>query len=232
MKESRFIELLNLYVDQELSPTEAAELEAEISGSTARRRTYEQYCRMQKGCSMLFEAVRANAPEYRELASAGHAAERKILDFPVNRSTRHSLFPALAVWGGGLAAAAAVVTVLLVREPAGGLGTPQGADSIASAEAPALATPEAAQGEASPGFHVAATFSRSPERADASAQSAAQPDFAWMNNIQFTSVPRLSPEDLKFMDDNPVPRVRTFLKETAPQPYTPGEAYNALEFRR
>jgi anti-sigma factor RsiW len=76
MNESRFIELLNLYVDQQLSAAEAAELEAEIKNNPARRRTYQQYCRMQKACAQLFELERSSAPASaqlkHELAEAGY----------------------------------------------------------------------------------------------------------------------------------------------------------------
>ncbi len=230
MKESRFIELLNLYVDQELSPTEAAELEAEIAAKPARRRTYEQYCRMQKGCAMLFEAVRANAPEYTELASAGHAAERKVLDFPVNRTARRSFLPALAAWGGGIAAAAAVVTVLLVREPAGAPGGQSGPAAIASTESsPSPATPAPVSTERPTHYQLAAQLSLSPDRAKSFPQ-AEQPDFEWMQRMQFAAVPRLSPEDLRFVDE-PASRPATQLKDTV-VPYQPGETFNAFEFRR
>lgn len=233
MKESRFIELLNLYVDQELSPAEAAELEAEIAASPARRRTYEQYCRMQRGCSLLFEAVRANAPEYTALASAGHAAERKVLDFPASRPARRSVFPTVIAWSGGLMAAAAAVTVLLVREPNVDPGAQPGGSVVATTEtAPAPASAVAAEtptGRTSD-YQLAAKFTRSPEVAKVF-ESAEQPNFDWMKQIHFKDLPTLSAEDLRFVDDQPVPRARTLLKDTA-QPYTPGETYNALEFRR
>jgi hypothetical protein len=82
MKESRFIELLNLYVDQQLSPVEAAELESEITKSIERRRTYQQYCRMQKACNRLFEEERAQAPGSITLSQALLDADRKIVAFP------------------------------------------------------------------------------------------------------------------------------------------------------
>ena len=47
MKDSEFIELLNLYLDHEISVADAARLEAEVQGSPARRRVYREYCQMQ-----------------------------------------------------------------------------------------------------------------------------------------------------------------------------------------
>lgn len=52
MKDSEFIELLNLYLDHEISAADAAKLEAEVQNSTERRRVYRQYCRMQKACKL------------------------------------------------------------------------------------------------------------------------------------------------------------------------------------
>ncbi len=48
MKDHRFTELLNLHLDHELTPAEAAELEAELSRDPARRR---QYPRLPAACS-------------------------------------------------------------------------------------------------------------------------------------------------------------------------------------
>ena len=52
MKEKEFIELLNLYLDHEISPADAARLESEVQNNTARRQIYRQYCRIQKACRM------------------------------------------------------------------------------------------------------------------------------------------------------------------------------------
>ncbi len=53
MKESEFIELLNLYVDHEISPADAERLEAEVLAVPERRRIYHEYCLMHKACSLL-----------------------------------------------------------------------------------------------------------------------------------------------------------------------------------
>ena len=74
MKESRFIELINLYIDRQIGPEEAAELESEIARSPAHRRTYLQYCRMHRACTLLFENFRAPASP---LAQALSEAEEK-----------------------------------------------------------------------------------------------------------------------------------------------------------
>jgi len=62
MKDSEFLELLNLYLDHEISPADAARLEAEVRASPGRRRTYLQYCRMQKACAALAAEFAADRP--------------------------------------------------------------------------------------------------------------------------------------------------------------------------
>lgn len=53
MKDSEFIELLNLYLDHEIGSADAARLETEVQQNPERRRLYRQYCAMQKACTEL-----------------------------------------------------------------------------------------------------------------------------------------------------------------------------------
>ncbi|HZZ20729.1 MAG TPA: hypothetical protein VFE25_15240 [Opitutaceae bacterium] len=63
MKDREFIELLNLYVDREISAADALRLESEVVANPKRREVYDQYCRMQKACTMLSEEeIGASAP--------------------------------------------------------------------------------------------------------------------------------------------------------------------------
>ena len=62
MKDSTFIELLNLYVDHQISPADATRLEEEVRGNPERRRVYRQYCQIQKACTSLGDAFRTEAP--------------------------------------------------------------------------------------------------------------------------------------------------------------------------
>ncbi len=78
MRESRFIELLNLYVDHQLTKDDATELQAEIARDPVRRRTYHQYCRIQKACTELFEQERHLAPSSRLLSTSLSEADAKI----------------------------------------------------------------------------------------------------------------------------------------------------------
>jgi anti-sigma factor RsiW len=107
MKESRFIELINLYIDRQIGPEEAAELEAEIARSPSHRRTYLQYCRMHRACTMLFENFHAPATSLNQALSQ---AETKVTAFPGRgyRLARIAL-------GAGLAAAACIAFVLVTH---------------------------------------------------------------------------------------------------------------------
>lgn len=142
MKESRFIELLNLYVDHQLTPQEAAELDAALRGNPARRRTYQQYCRMQKACAVLFENERASAPSSPALARALADADRKIFGLPdlaePARGWRNIL-----TWGSGLAAAAAACVAAIVVLRTEPVQPAQNARTAAATSAIAVQTPAA-----------------------------------------------------------------------------------------
>lgn len=114
MKESRFIELLNLYVDHQLTAAEAAELEREIQQNAKHRRTYQQYCRMQKACTQLFEKERVNAPASPRLAKALAEADRKVVG---GAPVRTPSFWSPGLIGTGFAAAAAMALVIFVQRP-------------------------------------------------------------------------------------------------------------------
>lgn len=110
MKESRFIELVNLYIDRQITVDQTAELEAELQASAHRRRIYQQYCRMHRATKLVYESFRQNAdanPATRE--SRGGAIAR----FESRRRNRNRWIYGL----GGLAAAACVALVLTRTAP-------------------------------------------------------------------------------------------------------------------
>lgn len=106
MTDSKFTELLNLYLDHELSGEEAAQLEAEIQRNPARRRVYRQYCQMQKACTLLAEDFRTEAPEAGKITAFPGASQR--------RAGKVRAFYAL----GAVAAAACVAFLVIGRQPA------------------------------------------------------------------------------------------------------------------
>jgi hypothetical protein len=62
MKDKRFLELVNVYLDGEISEAETVELEGEIRSSAKRMDQYRRYCRMQRACTMIAKESRAATP--------------------------------------------------------------------------------------------------------------------------------------------------------------------------
>jgi hypothetical protein len=118
MNDRRFIELLNLYVDQQIDPSESAELEAEVMRSPERRRTYNQYCRLQRACCLLGDGARSTAPSSVSFARSLREAERKIAEprRPVWRTAYTGMY-------GAAAMAACVAVVWVVNRPAPASGS-------------------------------------------------------------------------------------------------------------
>ena len=78
MKDQEFIELLNLYLDHEISAADAARLEAEVQGNLPRRALYNQYSRMQKACASLGADFRAaNEVAFDPAVAATERARRR-----------------------------------------------------------------------------------------------------------------------------------------------------------
>jgi hypothetical protein len=129
MNDGRFIELLNLYVDHQIDPAEAAELEAEVLSNPSRRRAYDQYCRLQRGCSLLGDHARSVAPASQTFARSVRDAERKIAaprrSVPVWRTAYSGAFATVAM-------AACVVVIVVVNR--------QSSSSDSSDASPLVAT--------------------------------------------------------------------------------------------
>ncbi len=119
MKESTFIELLNLYIDQQISPAEATRLEEEILHNPRRRLVYQQYCKMHRACTIV-------------LGNYGAEAEGEtVVEFkPEPRSA----------WGyvaAGLAAACIAVVAARVYVQSGKVAAPSLPAAVPVAMAPA-----------------------------------------------------------------------------------------------
>lgn len=63
MKDDRFIELLNLYIDRQITAAETDELEAELQAHPARRIVYRQYCQIHRATTLVGESFRLDAPK-------------------------------------------------------------------------------------------------------------------------------------------------------------------------
>lgn len=215
MNETRFIELLNLYVDQQLTAAEAAELEAELQHNPARRKTYQQYCRMQKACAMLFDREQKTAPSSKTLARALAEADEKIVAFPQQRPAW--VFRGLLA-GGAAAAAACLVLVFVHRgsvrqedvasHPAPVAVAPAAVVATEVARVPESSVAAVAIPPADPQLQSANHFAYSilPVRqlvpvtvvapgAEGLAENA-NPDFAWMKKVKLSPMRPVSADEL------------------------------------
>ena len=146
MKESEFIELLNLYLDHEISAADAARLEAEVQANPARRRVYQQYCRMQKACKIVVADFQAEA--------ARADADRKVVPFEpaavaaaVGQRARMNRFYTVGTFAA-MAACVAIIFVGRSRQQQTSPGTAAPADNVARAVQPT--TPNPTNDEAKP----------------------------------------------------------------------------------
>jgi hypothetical protein len=195
MKDSKFIELLNLYVDHQISAADAALLETEIQRSPGRRRVYRQYCQMQKACVSLAE-------NFLPQTSAGG----KVVEFP----TQHRRFAAVTYIMGVAAAAACIALVVVNRQSFDRTTTPAtpAVARVASAPVPAVSAPtlpSVARVELQPAF---ALSTRDGSVVSTSLVSNDRVPLDWMNRVQLSRLskeemwlearPTFRPEDLTF----------------------------------
>jgi len=195
MKESKFIELLNLYVDHQISAEDAASLEAEVRSNPERRRVYRQYCQMQKACVQLGDAFRSEAP----------AAAANVVEFAPRRRS----FGVAAYAASFAAVAAAIAVAFVVRSHPTTPATDSVAQSQVQSVAPAptmVATAPAARPALQPvlGPRSFKLREQNAELADASATELA--GFGdWMNDVRLSSMEGVSIDDLRFDGRTPLP---------------------------
>jgi anti-sigma factor RsiW len=186
MKETKFIELLNLYVDHQISPAEAEQLETEVRSNPEHRRVYRDYCQMQKACTELAENFRTQAPAGNpQVARQGH-----------RRRAAGNLPYAL----GLVAVAASLALVVGLRSRFA--ERPMVAAPVAPAVAPATLAVSAPDSRPvlQPVMGPRLLPVRSPSAELTEVASATdQAAFAdWMNSVQLSSMPDASADDLRF----------------------------------
>jgi hypothetical protein len=181
MKDSEFIDLLNLYVDHEITPVDAARLEAEVAQNPSRARIYREYCSMQKACMILAEQFRdtAPAPGADRVAAAAHRARHRGLPFAA----------------AGIAVAACVAVLLMARHPS--TGGRAGTAAVASADVPAprAVAPAAVAADVNAAFQPLFNLQLEPVNGGGTALLASgdrQDPFAWMNQVQLAPIQRVS----------------------------------------
>jgi hypothetical protein len=195
MKDSEFTELLNLYLDHEITAADAARLEAEVQSNPARRRVYQDYCRMQKACKMLAQ----------DFASDSATADRKIVAFEQTQETGHRRSVGLYV-AGGFAAAAACVAIVFVGHHRLSESTPNDASqtamvattSAAPTTSTVAATPVSAPAHRGIERQTLNSLSLRNTNSDALVlASTAQndPHFAWLQDVRLSPVQAPVPAD-------------------------------------
>ncbi len=137
MKDHRFIELLNLYIDRQITVAETAELEAEIQHSPGRQAVYRQYCQIHAATKLVYNSFRANAAEMPTLQPARTG---KIEPFETKRGKWQVVY-----YGAGLAAAACLALVFVRFSPATSADAPlvTARTVVQSAVLPAIVAPAA-----------------------------------------------------------------------------------------
>ena len=90
MKDNRFIELVNLYIDRQITAAETAELEAEMQSNPQRRAVYRQYCRLHSATKQVYHSFRADAhgPQ-RVVQAAVHEGVGQDLVFVLELDAEH-----------------------------------------------------------------------------------------------------------------------------------------------
>jgi hypothetical protein len=192
MKDKEFTELLNLYLDHEISPADAARLEAEVQRDPARRQVYLEYCRMAKACSLLADTVTTEAPVIAEFAP-----------------TRRTWFPALYATAGLAAAACVAFVVFLNRNPE---SAPASGQALTQKTVPAAATLVNSGVPAAEGRNIPRTVTVLAPQTEFQPVTLAlrlnQPEtstpalqdlrLTWIDEVQISSLPKASVESLRF----------------------------------
>jgi hypothetical protein len=239
MKDSEFTELLNLYLDHEISAADAARLEAEVMSNPARHRIYQDYCRMQKACKLLAAEFETGTPT---------GTPGRVVAFDQGRSLRRG-----AAWryaSGALAAAACLAVAFLTISHF----RPVGDSTVAAAPASlredqvVIAAPETVANRSIPQT-VTMPVNRPASQANwfqpvalggAKAGSGLRyyftdgtssgAQFDWLRNVRLAPIQRVSIEEFRFAKV-PAP-VRTE-NRVLPQPLrNSAEEMNALKLTR
>ena len=142
MKDHRFIELVNLYIDRQITAAETAELEAEIQGNPRRRAVYRQYCQMHRATMLVYDSFRAQGQPITEPVA------RNTIELFENRQRGRRY--RWAYYAGGVAAAACLAFVFVTlnsrpaAEPAKAVATTESRPDALVAAAVPLVQPDSA----------------------------------------------------------------------------------------
>jgi hypothetical protein len=115
MKDNRFIELLNLYIDRQITAEETAELESEIQNSPQRQAVYRQYCQIHTATKQVYASFRASSAD--QPVEPGHTG---VIELFESRRRRTNWIH----YAGGLTAAACLALVFMKNNPTAPAETP------------------------------------------------------------------------------------------------------------
>ena len=233
MKDSEFIELLNLYLDHEISAADAARLEAEVQSNADRRRIYQDYCRMQKACKILAQDFAEESPD---------TSDRKIVAFEEARHNTRRRGVSLYV-GGTLAAAAACVALVLAtrtHQPAGSNPSDVNpANVVATTTAPATTTPVTQPANAvathrgieRQSLNAFSLRNAQPDTLALAGTAPNDPHLAWIQDVRLTPIQAPTPINQLELGTaaNPRPENRTF---SSSQPLPKDINWVAIRFQR
>jgi hypothetical protein len=138
MKDNRFIELVNLYIDRQITGEEMETLEAEMQASPRRRAIYRQYCQMHRATTLVYESFRTEDSE-QPVEKIG--AEAKVAHFEPQYGRRRKHWTYYAT---GLAAACVALAFARVSFS----NNSSGQNSVASTQAKQIVTATVAQSPA------------------------------------------------------------------------------------
>lgn len=182
MNDERFIEMLNLYIDRELSGEEIHEIEEAIARSPERQKIYAQYCRMERATQQLLRETDVPQPSIPELVAAARTGANEI-EFPARSAPARNGWLG---WGTSVAslAAACLAVFFLLQEPAETSPEPaiEGGTQTAEAVAPLRFDDTDYQ------TVFVLDYEESSDRLDA--MRPASDSFAWMNQLQFAPIER------------------------------------------
>jgi hypothetical protein len=198
MNDERFIEMLNLYIDRELSAEEVHEIEEAIAQSPDRQKIYRQYCRMERATQHVLAKSTAPQPSIPDLVAAarGHSNE---VEFSTSSAPNKGRWLG---WGTSMVsiAAACLAVVFVMQKPA---------PSSPNAAAPAFAqnTPQyEAKVSAADDSVYRTVFVLDTERSSdrLNAMRPATDSFAWMNQLQFMPIERAEIDSWQMEASEPI----------------------------
>ena len=227
MNDERFIEMLNLYIDQELVGEEIHEIEEAIANSAERQRIYAQYCKIERASQVVFTEAEVPQPKMADLLARAQAEPGEVVEFSPAPKAR----PSWMAWSGAAAGLAAACFGIVAY-----LGSPGevAKDSIAQSTTDAPAAPQLNQGDEDAYETVFVLNQRDPE-GRVPGMRGVDNSFAWMTQLQFEPIERKNLDSWKMPEASPLEVRRLNAKWITPAGMRDSDepaAMTAFQFQR